>query len=295
MNPPFFAVTLFVVALIGSQPEVQLKSGQKWRGANLLEYDGGVALKLSGQVENVVIGPARIKGAYQAIYTANDKAVVRNVTMQGLTLTELGREGIRIRGDTDGVTIRDFTIRMAATPQSGDQLPTGIAAYKGRNIVVENGNISGFKMVKVKGKFTNGDGFAAEGGVDGLTVRNVRADGNSDAGFDLKSKNTYLDRVSASGNGRNYRFWRPIRAGSLTVGEIQDAGIWVKGAPEPTLITIDRLIVRSGAPGRAIIRIEGGRADIRIKSCDIKIPAGAVMVKDESGGSKLLLGPGCKT
>lgn len=260
-----------------------------------MRYNGGVALKLSGQVENAVIGPARIRGAYHAIYTANDKAVVRNVTMQGLTLTELGREGIRIRGDTDGLTIKDFTIRMAAQPQNGNQLPTGIAAYKGKNIVVENGTISGFKMVREKGKFTNGDGFAAEGGVDGLTVRNVSSNDNSDAGFDLKSKNTYLNGVSASGNGRNYRFWSSIRAGTLTVGEIQDAGIWVKGAAKPNLITIDRLVVRTARPGRAVIRVEGGSADIRIKSCDIKAPAGTVLVKDEGGSSKLSLGRGCKT
>ena len=286
------ALTLIFLAVFADE-QVLLKSDQKWRQPQPLRFDGGIALKISGKVENSVIGPATIQGAYQAIYTTDDNAYVRNLTMQGLVLTDLGREGIRIRGDAQGVRIKDFTIRMVGRPQSGDQLPTGIVAFKGRNILVENGSIAGFQMIKVPMKYTNGDGFAAETGVNGLTIRNVQSNDNSDGGYDLKSTNTFLDRVGAARNGRNFRFWSSIRAGTLTVGDFRDAGIWIKGAAEPPTILIDRLIVRMRSPG-TILKIEGGPALVRIGSCDIRAPAGSSLVEDESNASRLAFGSGCK-
>jgi len=259
------------------------------------------AVVLRGRIDGKRIGPKKIKGAYRAIETEKDGAEIKNLVIDGLVAEQLQREGIRLRGAVENVTIRNFTLTHSATPNVPPHLPEGIHIQAGRNIVIENGTISGFQMTMPPDKYWNGDGIATEKTVDGVTIRNVTSNDNTDAGFDLKSSNTTLDRVSASGNKRNFRFWESTKIGTMTVGEIVKrggaygtAGIWIKGhAGKPPVIEIDTLIVRLTQPG-TIIQVEDGPAEIRIGRCDIQAPAGSRFLAAGDKQMKKTLGPGCR-
>jgi hypothetical protein len=259
------------------------------------------SLLLRGRVEDKRIGPMKITGAYRAIETAKDDATIRNLVIDGVVARDLQREGIRLRGEVENVTIRNFTLTHSATPNVPPHLPEGIHIAAGRNILIENGTISGFQMTMPPDKYWNGDGIATERAADGVTIRNVTANDNTDAGFDLKSSNTRLDHVSASGNKRNFRFYQSIRIGTITVGEIVkrggaygSSGIWIKGQPgAPPVIEIDKLVVRMTQPG-TIIQVEDGPADLRIARCDIQAPAGSRFLVARDKDMKRSLGPGCR-
>lgn len=266
--------------------QVRIRSGQIWQSPRMIEAPGmNGAVLLSGAIENATIGPVSVRKAYRAIETQKD-ATLRGVRIKGLRGTDLERDGIRLRVAED-VTISDFDLAMRAEPQSGRNLPEGIAIYEGRDIVIRDGKVRGFRMAVVKGRYTNGDGIATEGAVQGATIENVVSSDNSDGGFDLKGR-VMLDKLTSERNGRNYRFWHQASAGTITSVDPRGSHIWVaKGA----VVKIDRLVARAGSPA-PILTLDGGT--VEIGSCDLQVPKGTPMTRVESSGNKLKLGPGCK-
>ena len=268
---------------------VSIVSGQTWPSSpTTLTFNGGIAVKLAGTVENATIGPVTIIGAKYAVYTSSDSDTLRNITIQGLTVSEAGREGIRIRGDADGIFIRDFDIRMRAQPQVSLDLPTGIALYSGRNLRVENGHLSGFRMATEPGKYPNGDGLSSERQVDGLNSSNVTSDDNSDGGFDLKGSNITLTDLSATRNYRSYRFWGGVHAGTLTSIDPRNAHVW---AGTGANVVIDKLIARSSTT--AVILYVDGAQSVTIGSCELSVPAGTKLTYLATNTTVITLGPGC--
>jgi hypothetical protein len=268
---------------------VSVKSNQTWPTSNTtVTMNGGVAVKLSGTVENATIGPVTIVGAKHAVYTNSDADIIRNLTVQGLTVSQAQREGVRIRGSADGVVIRDFNIGMRSEPQVSPDLPTGILFYSGRNLRVENGRLSGFRMASVPGQYTNGDGLASENAVDGLTISDVTSDDNSDGGFDLKGRNITLANLSAARNYRSYRFWGSTNAGTLTSIDPRNAHLW---AGTGATVVIDKLIARSTTP--AVILYVDGAVSVTIRSCELTVPAGTKFSYVATKTTAIALGPGC--
>ena len=283
---------IVVAALLAAPAQAQtvsITSGQTWPSSPTpLTFNGGIAVKLSGTVENATIGPVTISGAKHGVYTSSDSDVLRNITLKGLTVSEAQREGIRIRGDADGVLIRDFNIRMRAQPQVPPDLPTGIAFYSGRNLRVENGHLSGFRMAEEPGKYPNGDGLSSERPVDGLTIANVTSDDNSDGGFDLKGNNITLTDLSAARNYRSYRFWGAVHAGTLTSIDPRNAHVW---AGTGANVVIDKLIARSSTT--AVILYVDGAQSLTIGSCELSVPAGTKLSYIATNTTAVTLGPGC--
>jgi hypothetical protein len=177
---------------------------------------------------------------------------------------------------------------MRDRPQVRPHLPEGIALLSGRNITIANGNVAGFRMVSRPGQYTNGDGIAAEWPVRNLQITNVEANDNSDAGFDLKSSQTRLDRLTASRNSRNYRFWGEASAGRLTSIDPRNAHVWVG---KRGTVRIDHLVARSRNKV-PLLRLEAG-AKVEIGRCSLSVPPNTPVV---AGGpaARLKLGPGCR-
>lgn len=279
-----------VLAAATAGPVHRLKSGESWRPRTTINAPGvNGAILLQGRVSNSRVGPARVRGAYRAIETAGN-GVLRNIRIDGLEATDLQRDGIRLRGSVDGVTISNFTLRMRSAPQARPHLPEGIALMSGRNITIRDGRISGFRLRGTKGKYPNGDGIAAERAVSDLRIERVEANDNSDGGFDLKSRSTRLNALTARRNFRNYRFWGDVTAGTLMSVDPRDAHIWAgKGA----VVRIDRLIARSRSKA-PLLRVEGAR-EVIIGRCELNLPKGTPLVVGAREGARIRLGAGCRS
>ena len=241
---------------------------------------------LDGNLNGRVVGPMQVSGPFRAVESAKSLRA-RNLVVRDITAVGLQRDGIRLRGEIDGARVQNFRLAMRPQPQTGPNLPIGIALVSGRGLVVSDGVVRGFRMERVPGKYTNGDGIASERKVHGLTIRNVAALDNSDAGFDLKSSDTRLDGLRAERNGRNYRFWSTVEAGTLTSIDPRGAHVWLsKGAN----VRIRRLVARSGSAS-PLIQVEDG-ATLVVDQCDLRLPRGAVLVDGNHAGVKL--GRGCQ-
>jgi len=79
-------------------------------------------------------------------------------------------------------------------------------------------------------KYTNGDGFVAEGNSSDVTFIRCRALRNQDGGYDLKVKDVKLIDCIGIGHRRDFRLWY---TGTLKncFGGWSQTGLWTKGGP----------------------------------------------------------------
>jgi hypothetical protein len=77
-------------------------------------------------------------------------------------------------------------------------------------------------------KYTNGDGFVAEGNSQDVTYLRCRALRNQDGGFDLKVKDVKLEDCVAIGHRRDFRLWSNATLVNCLGGWSQ-TGLWSKG------------------------------------------------------------------
>jgi len=203
-----------------------------------------------------------------------------------LEAVDIQREGIRLKGSIDGFTLRNFNLTHASTPNVSPDLPEGIHVEAGKNILIENGTISGFQMTMAPDRYWNGDGIATEQGVVGVTIRTVTVADNTDGGVDLKSIGNVLDHVTAIRNNRNFRFWGNVEASTLTSiepkkrgGNASSAHVHIAGNNvAPPVIHIGKLVVRANSSTAPILMIENGAALVTIDDYDIKVPAGTKLM-----------------
>jgi hypothetical protein len=283
-------ITLAALAALAmpARPQIIVTGDQVYTTSALITApnQNGVFI-IKGSVSGLTIGPVAVAGAYRAIESA-EGSIANNLRVVGFTTTNVQRDGIRLR-NANSATISDFRIAMRDTPQSGTHLPQGIALYAGDGIALRNGNVSGFRMESVPGKYPNGDGIAAERAVNNLTIERVVSSNNSDAGFDLKSSGTVLNDLVAEANHRGFRFWGSARAGTLTSNNSRSAAFWFgKGAS----VTIDHVNVTSktSAP---VFMIEGATS-VTINSCTLNVPAGTKLVVGAGSAVQVTLGSGCE-
>jgi len=243
-------------------------------------------MKLKGTVAGRTIGPIQIGNAYRLI-DSDKAAVIRGLTITGVNAT-VERDGIRIRGDANGVRIQNFHLEMGGAAQSPPNLPIGIHIESGQNISISDGSTSGFRMIDIPGKYTNGDGVASERAVDGLSITNVTSTDNTDGGFDLKSFDTTLDQLTSERNGRNYRLWGTVEAGTLHSADPRNAHIWVaRGAR----VHIRNLIARSTTRA-PLIKIDGP-SEVTVDHCTLQLPPGTKILGENASEGQVHLGPGC--
>ncbi|MEO5774016.1 MAG: hypothetical protein ABIQ32_07860 [Sphingomicrobium sp.] len=275
------------------------KSGQHWPAIRATAIDAAGAngaVTLRGALHDVTIGPVRIHNAYRAVRAASS-AVLSRITIRDLD-ARVGRSCIALSGDR--LVIRDTQCVMTGGPQHERRnMPFGLHVSGGRGLIVENSRFDKFQWAGPDDRYWNGDGVTIEQGVSGARLRNVSANGNTDAGFDIKPP-ARLDRTFASDNCRNYRFWNSIEAGTLTAGDVRKRGgvsscaaIWIHGSDSaPPRVHIASLVVRMKRPGTIMI-IEDGPAQVFLDSCDISAPARTTLVHSRHPGTRLRLGPGC--
>lgn len=283
-----WAVVTLAALAMPTRPQIIVTDGQIYSTRALLTAPNrnGVFI-IKGSVSGLTIGPVAVAGAYRAI-ESTDGSAVDSLNVTGFTATDIQRDGIRLR-TANNTTISDFRIAMRDAPQSGTHLPQGIALYAGDGIAVRNGNVSGFRMESVPGKYPNGDGIAAERAVANLTIERVVSRNNSDAGFDLKSSGTVLNDLVAEDNHRGFRLWGSARAGTLTSNNSRSAAFWFgQGAS----VTIDHVNVTSHTDAPVFV-IEGA-SSVTVNSCTLNVPAGTKLMVGAGSAGQVTLGSGCE-
>src|SRR6478672_4289832 len=301
-----FALPLVLVALTAdSQPRgrgIVLTGDVSWpdftHAAVVYSTPDDDVVTLRGSVPNASIGPFAVRDSYRAL------DVSRSATVGRLAVSGVQAEvtGGCIRAHADVVVVRNAHFVMSGGPQSGSvNMPFGLEVIAAKTVSIEDSSFDGFQWRTSRDHYWNGDGITIERDVAGVQFRHVSANGNTDAGFDVRPYALMSD-VSASGNCRNFRFWSGGDVGTLTTGDAIKrggtsacSGIWLNGSqdgPRPTL-RIRKLVVRMTRPAM-IVEVETGPADIRIDECDIEAPAGTTMVTFEKGAGEVRLGHGCR-
>lgn len=167
-------------------------------------------------------------------------ATITGLTIRGVDVHGFSKAAIRLQYDTNNVVIDKVTADMAG--QTGDDLPEGVHL----DGTVHNVTLSQVVMENVQstaGAYFNGDGFASERGVYGVSFIDTVARGNSDGGYDLKSSDTVLVRALSEENGRNYRLWgnatlidsvglNPVLRGGIS----EQNQLWLDDAANVTVI-----------------------------------------------------------
>jgi hypothetical protein len=253
---------------------------------------------LRGGVPNAAIGPLTVRDSYRAL-DVSSSAIIGRLAVSGVHAEVTGG---CIRAHADVVVVRNTHCTMVDGPQSGSvNMPFGLEIISAKTVSIEDSSFDGFQWRTSENHYWNGDGVTIERDVAGVQFRRVRADGNTDAGFDVRPYALMSD-VSASGNCRNFRFWSGGDVGTLTTGNAIKrggtsacSGIWLNGSlggPRP-MLHIRKLIVRMTRPAM-IIEVETGPADIQIDECDIEAPSGTSMLTFERGAGEVRLGHGCR-
>ncbi|WP_156362268.1 hypothetical protein [Sphingomonas sp. Leaf208] len=258
---------------IGNASGNELFKFQKGAGnltfENLQVNNTATVFRAAGDVANIVIEHVDADNVAHFFQTyvgsGNKSANVTNLTLRDVDVEGFSKGLIEIGYNSSNVLIED--VRGDSERQDGDEFAMGVHITGTahdivlRRVVMENATDT------TGGKYWNGDGFATEKGVYNVLFEDTIARGNTDAGYDLKSKSTTLVRTLAEDNSRNYRIWgetamidavglNPDKRGGTLNGQNQVH--IVKGAS----LTIEGGYFADAGSGTRVFLNEGGNVTV---------------------------------
>jgi hypothetical protein len=161
-----------------------------------------------------------------------------DMTFSGCTMKRYSKHGFRFDQGCDRVVLKGciadcsegdpvwetktevfpfgFNLNDAGAPNTG---------FLFEDCVAKN-NIKSNQTVK----YTNGDGFVAEGNSSSVAFVRCHALRNQDGGFDIKVKDAKFTDCIATGHRRDFRIWRSATLTNCFAGWSQ-TGLWTKGGP----------------------------------------------------------------
>jgi Ca2+-binding RTX toxin-like protein len=183
-------------------------------GANNLVFENmtfenvGTAFRAAADISNIVINNMSAYNV-QRFFADTAGGTATSATVSGLTIQNVDVHGfskdvIELRYDTHDVTIQN--VFGDSEHQDGDGYAMGIHLDGTvHNVLLDSCTME--NAISSTTAYWNGDGFATETGVYGITFQDCVARGNADGGFDLKSSDTVLINPIADENAHNYRLW----------------------------------------------------------------------------------------
>jgi len=256
------------------------------------------ALKLADAAK----GRYRVTGpAFRVIETYKD-GVYKDLIIDGLD-ADTTRDGIRLQGKVERVTIRNVTIRHAATPNVSPDLPECVAIRNGIDVRLEHIRCDGFYMTDKAGGSPNfayprnGDIVAIESGVGPVYIDDLVGIGASDSLLDfLKGHGLTVGRAY----GRQVA--RCLKSGAVNVhiavldcGDTRASGIEVKG--NDAVVDLFRYDFNGMTRPITVFSAEKGTtksASLTVPACEFtgKAPVGTKL-KVAGPGTSINLGPSC--
>jgi Ca2+-binding RTX toxin-like protein len=133
-------------------------------------------------------------------------ASVNGLKVQDVTIAGYSKNAIRLQYDSRNVLIQNVV--GDSQKQDGGLIIAGVMlAGTVHDVLFDHVTMKNNYGHGSSSSYWNGDGFLAERNTYNLTFQDTVASGNTDAGYDLKSRNTTLIRATAIGNDQNFRLW----------------------------------------------------------------------------------------
>ncbi|HEX6121442.1 MAG TPA: calcium-binding protein [Dongiaceae bacterium] len=133
-------------------------------------------------------------------------ASVDGLKVQDVTIAGYSKNAIRLQYDSRNVLIQNVV--GDSQKQDGGLYIAGVMlAGTVHDVLFDRVTMKNNYGHGSSSSYWNGDGFLAERNTYNLTFQDTVASGNTDAGYDLKSRNTTLIRATAIGNDQNFRIW----------------------------------------------------------------------------------------
>ncbi|HEY9217663.1 MAG TPA: calcium-binding protein [Phenylobacterium sp.] len=248
------------------------------KGADNLAFEhlsfsnvGNGAFRIGADIENLTL---QHMTAHNVRRFLEDYASSGNLTasVNGLIVRDVVVEGyskgaIRLQYDSRDILIEDVV--GDSQGQAGDNFAMGLL-FDGtvHDAVVRH--VSMNNSVDTLNAYWNGDGFVTERGVYNVQFIDTVAAGNTDGGYDLKSRSTSLDGAYAEGNKRNFRFWSDDtvmvdstgKDPNLYGGTGTQAQVWVADGGKVTIVNStftdsspDTIVYDATAVGSMIVSI----------------------------------------
>lgn len=185
-------------------------------------------------------------------------ATISGLTVTNVTVRGYSRAFARIRYDSNHI-VMDGNVGDSEG-QDHDPFSQGIQLSDTVHDV-DIRNTSMMNSISTDGDYWNGDGFSAERGTYDIRFTNTYAAGNSDGGYDIKSRTATMVDVKAADNKRNFRFWGNITVDGCTgTDPYQRGGSGTQAqvhATEAAVVTMTRCTFTDDDPGTIVLDVDG--------------------------------------
>lgn len=169
---------------------------------------GNGAFRFGADVQDITIRRIKAYNVQRFIenYASkpNTSASVTGLVVKDVEVRGFSKGVLRLQYDSSDILIED--VHGDSEKQSHDNFAMGVSLDDTVHDVVIRRTVMG-NAYNSRGEYWNGDGFTTERGVYNVRFENTRAIGNTDAGYDLKSRDTVLTGAYAAKNKRNFRVW----------------------------------------------------------------------------------------
>lgn len=205
-------------------------------GANHLHFSdinfkniGNGAFRLGGDLTGITLEDMNANNVRRFVenYVSGgaSTASITDLTVRDINIAGFSKGAIRLQYNSNNILIED--VFGDSQHQDGDNFAMGVQLQSTvHNVTHRRVTMNNAVQRKDDSLYWNADGFVTDWGTYNITYEDTFASGNTDGGYDLKSKDTLLIRAAAAGNKRNFRIWRtatmidvasddPIRQGGI--------------------------------------------------------------------------------
>lgn len=181
---------------------------------------GDGAFRIAADVQDLTIRQVTATNVRRFIEN-NASGGASTATISGLTVANVkvqgySRQFARIQYNSNNIVFDGDS--GDSQGQDHDPFSQGIQ-LEGTVHNVDIRNTSMTNSVSTEGEYWNGDGFSAEEDTYDIRFTNTYAAGNTDGGYDIKSRSAVMTDVKAADNKRNFRFWGHVTVNGCTASD----------------------------------------------------------------------------
>ena len=187
----------------------RLKAGADHLHFSFLEFQniGNGAFLVQANIAGWTLEDMIVTNATRFFERDSDKmCTVTDLKVRRVSIDGFSKSAFRLDQNTSNVIIED--VRADSMRQDFDNFAEGVdLSGNVHDVIFRRCIMRNSQQTLGADDFWNGDGFTAELGTHNILFEDCVADGNTDAGFDLKSNNVTLLRCRSYGNTANFKLW----------------------------------------------------------------------------------------